>query len=94
MKRTKWFKWKVGAAASLGLALLLQEVRSSAAFQSAVARLAPSNAAADAQAAADSGKPIMDDTTWQSFFPDSQSSQGQIASPQTQGGVHTRTGHS
>ncbi|MFC5529053.1 hypothetical protein [Cohnella yongneupensis] len=37
MKKDKWLKWKIGAVASVGVALLFHEVRSSVAFEQATA---------------------------------------------------------
>ncbi|MBO9596853.1 MAG: hypothetical protein J7559_03385 [Cohnella sp.] len=38
MKRDKWLKWKIGVVASVGVALLFNEVKSSAAFRQASAQ--------------------------------------------------------
>jgi hypothetical protein len=67
MKKNKWLKWKVGAAASLGIALLFHEVRASDAFKQAVADMTSSGGQLSASAQQDQGA-TMDDTTWQSFF--------------------------
>jgi hypothetical protein len=43
MKKNKWLKWKIGAIASLGMALLFNEVKASTSFQTAYAELSTSN---------------------------------------------------
>lgn len=55
MKKNKWLKWKIGAAVSLGLGLLFNEVRSSAAFAAKVQAVG-SGGGAKPNAAADAGQ--------------------------------------
>lgn len=50
MKKDKWLKWKIGAVASVGVAFLFNEVKSSAAFQQAAAGAAVANEPAPAVA--------------------------------------------
>lgn len=110
MKRNKWFKWKIGAAASLGIALLFHEVRASDAFKQAVADMSAAGGGKIAAAARQSDDPIMDDATWQSFFNEddtgSSSNSGSAANNNSVAGsqsapsnvspnnVHSRTGRS
>ena len=46
MKKDKWLKWKIGVVASVGVALLFNEVKSSAAFELASAQPATDDTAA------------------------------------------------
>lgn len=45
MKKDKWLKWKIGVVASVGVALLFNEVKTSAAFQQASAQPAVDDSA-------------------------------------------------
>jgi hypothetical protein len=87
MKKDKWLKWKIGAAASLGLALLFHEVKSSPAF-SEQTHAAGSGAAGPASNAA-SDEERNDPFHVQGAAPDLPTSPG------VQGiRTHTRTGRS
>jgi hypothetical protein len=110
MKKNKWLKWKVGAAASLGIALLFHEVRASDSFQQAVADMSSADGKQLSSAAQQDQGPVMDDSTWQSFFQNGDTGSagaadqngGQISgqnrfsvpSDVSPGSAHTRTGRS
>lgn len=48
MKKDKWLKWKIGAVASVCVALLFNEIKTSAAFEQASAGAAATNEPAPA----------------------------------------------
>ncbi|REE68009.1 hypothetical protein A8990_14058 [Paenibacillus taihuensis] len=73
MKQKKWQKWKIGAVASLGIALLFQEVRTSQAFKDTYDEQAPQSSPSITDDAR-SPDSVMNDDDINGYFSDDDSS--------------------
>ncbi|QGQ97180.1 hypothetical protein EHS13_20980 [Paenibacillus psychroresistens] len=97
MKKSKWLKWKIGFVGAIGLTILFQEVRTSAAFEKAF-RNADNNQPTDTVVQQD---PVMDEFIASVEEQDIQIDQQEIQSSQSESSTipsnrrsHTKTGRS